>query len=182
MIGRPVCAMPLMIAMAIAGCSKSASESAPTVASASASARGSAAAAPAQSAAAGGLIADRASWAGSYTAKVGAVDPPKNANEKTWTQDPGSAATGKGTVDLSIRERGDAQGETKGPLGDMTISGTYDGKELRANLVPKDPKADTAMTGFMLLASEGDALKGSIRVSNRDARIVREATVELAKK
>jgi len=176
MIERLRSAVPLAIAIAT-GCSKGSTESAPPVASIAI-----ASAAPAKSATAGGAVADRTTWAGSYTAKVGAVDPPQNAKEKTWTQDPGSAAIGKGTVDLSIRERGDAQGEAKGPLGDMTISGTYDGKELRANLVPKDPKADAAMTGFMLLASEGDALKGSIRVSNRDARIVREATVELAKK
>jgi hypothetical protein len=64
----------------------------------------------------------------------------------------------------------------------MTITGLYDGKELRANLLPKDPRAEGAMTGFMVLSNEGDSLKGMMRVSNGDARIVREATVELAKK
>jgi hypothetical protein len=42
------------------------------------------------------------------------------------------------------------------------------------------------MTGFMLLAASGGpppaTLKGTLRVSNRDARVVREASVELAKK
>jgi hypothetical protein len=113
---------------------------------------------------------------------VGAVDPPKNANEKTWTADPGSAAVGKGAVDLTVGDRGETLGETKGPLGEMTISGVYDGKELRATLAPKEPKADGAMTGFMMLAADGSAMKGTMRVSNRDAKIVREATVELAKK
>jgi hypothetical protein len=67
----------------------------------------------------------------------------------------------------------------------MLVAGVFDGKELRANLTPKDPKADTAMTGFMVLTGEGApaaTLKGTLRVSSRDARVVREATVELAKK
>jgi hypothetical protein len=126
------------------------------------------------------------SWAGSYTAKVGAVAPPENAKEKTWADDPGSAAVGKGTAQLNISgARGDTRGELTGPLGDLQVSGVFDGKELRANLMPKDPKADTAMTGFMILAAEGappGALKGTLRVSGRDARVVREASVELAKK
>ena len=110
------------------------------------------------------------------------MNPPTNAKEKTWTVDPGTAAIGKGTVDLTIGQRGEARGETKGALGDMTLSGTYDGQELRANLLPANPKAEGAMTGFMVLASEGTALKGTLRASSRDARIVREANVELTKK
>jgi hypothetical protein len=164
----------------IAACSKESKDPAPPVASAATSSAPAAArAAPSASAAAAG---DSSAWSGTYTAKVGAVEPPKNANEKTWTNDPGSAAVGKGAVELTVGERGDTRGETKGPLGDMMISGTYDGKELRANLAPKEPKSDGAMTGYMTLATEGSAMKGTIRVSNRDAKIVREATVELAKK
>ncbi len=34
----------------------------------------------------------------------------------------------------------------------------------------------------MVLSTEGDALKGTLRVSGRDGRIVREGAVELAKK
>jgi hypothetical protein len=168
-----------VLGMAIGACSKGSSGSAP---SASSSLPAVASAEPPRPAPSASAAAERTSWSGSYTAKVGAVDPPKNANEKVWAQDPGSAAVGKGTVDLSVRERGEAGGETKGPLGEMTISGLYDGKELRANLQPKDPKADGAMTGFMVLSTDGDALKGTLRVSGRDARIVREAAVELAKK
>jgi hypothetical protein len=164
-----------------AACSKEASkDSAPPAASAAASAI---AARPAPSASAPAATAtDRTAWSGTYTAKVGAVDPPKNANEKTWTGDPGSAAVGNGAIDLTVGDRGEARGDAKGPLGEMTISGVYDGKELRANLAPKEPRGENAMTGFMTLASEGSAMKGTMRVSNRDAKIVREATVELAKK
>jgi hypothetical protein len=128
-----------------------------------------------------------AAWSGSYLAKVGPVAPPENAKEKAWTDDPGTASVGRGAIALSIAgSRGDTQGELTGPLGDLKVSGIFDGTELRANLMPKDPKADTAMTGFMLLAASGGPppanLKGTLRVSSRDARIVREASVELAKK
>jgi hypothetical protein len=174
------------MALTIASCSRGSSQDsaapagsnrAPDAASIASAARP----IPSRSATAGPAT-ERATWSGSYAAKVGAVEPPQNAKEKTWTLDPGSAAVGKGAVDLSVGDRGETRGETRGPLGEMTITGLYDGKELRANLLPKDPRADGAMTGFMVLSNEGDSLKGMMRVSNGDARIVREATVELAKK
>ncbi|HKQ69833.1 MAG TPA: hypothetical protein VJT73_10870 [Polyangiaceae bacterium] len=123
-------------------------------------------------------------WTGSFTAKVGAVDPPKAAKEKQWTDDPGSVLVGMGTIELSVTDPGgEARGETKGALGDMTITGVFDGQELRANLLPKDPKADGSMTGFMLLKAEGPgALRGRLRTSNANAKLVREASVDLAKK
>jgi hypothetical protein len=139
---------------------------------------------PAASAAVSATPATSAAWSGAYTAKVGAVDPPANAKEKTWVGDPGSAAVGKGTIELSIMApRGDVSGVAKGPLGEMIVSGTYDGNELRANLAPNDPKAEDAMTGFLLLTGESTGpLKGTMRVSGRDARVVREASVEVSKK
>ncbi len=112
------------------------------------------------------------------------MDPPKNAKEKTWENDPGSAALGKGTIELSISApRGEVTGEAKGPLGAMIAAGTFDGHELRANLAPKDPKSADAMTGFLLMNGESAGpLQGTMRVSGRDGRIVREAAVEIAKK
>ena len=176
----------IAVVMLVASCSKTstdkaspaASTSAAPVALASAAAPSSSAKAPA---------AEGGAWSGSYVAKVGAVAPPENAKEKAWTSDPGTDAVGKGVIALSVSgSRGDTRGELTGPLGDLDISGVFDGTELRANLLPKDPKADAAMTGFMLLAASGgpppSALKGTLRVSSRDARIVREASVELAKK
>jgi hypothetical protein len=179
----PIVRFALLVA--IGACSKGSSQdgAAPVASGASSASpalRASSSASPSASQAVNPT--EHAAWSGSYTAKVGAVEPPKNANEKTWTNDPGSAAVGKGAIDLTVGDKGETRGETKGPLGDMTISGVYDGKELRANLAPKEPKSDGAMTGFMVLAAEGDALKGTLRVSSRDAKIVREATVELAKK
>lgn len=176
-------------AFAAAACSKEGGDkalpAAPASAAPVASAAAPASAAPVASAAKA-VGGEASSWGGSYTAKVGPVAPPENAKEKTWANDPGSDAVGKGTVQLNVSgPRGETRGELGGPLGDLQVSGFFDGKELRANLMPKDPKAETAMTGFMVLTGEGAppaALKGTLRVSGRDARIVREAAVELAKK
>jgi hypothetical protein len=169
-------------------CSKTEGGKAAPAMSASAAAAGSGgpAASAGSAAAAGAHAGDPSSWAGSYTAKVGPVAPPDNAKEKTWASDPGTVAVGAGKVALTIAgARGDTQGELTGPLGDLKVAGFFDGKELRANVVPKDPKSDDAMTGFMLLTANGtppSALKGTLRVSGRDAKIVREATVEVTKK
>ena len=170
---------------AVIGCSKASSDKPSAAASASSATSAAASAAPVASASKGATEAT--AWSGSYQAKVGPVAPPENAKEKTWTDDPGTAAVGPGAIKLSIAgARGDTQGELSGPLGDLKVSGVFDGTELRANLMPKDPKADSGMTGFMLLTGSGGPppanLKGTLRVSNRDARIVREASVELAKK
>jgi hypothetical protein len=167
-------------------CSKDAPDKPSPAASTSVASSAAASAAPASSAAKGTGAIDTA-WSGSYVAKVGPVAPPENAKEKTWASDPGTAAVGQGAIALSISgTRGETQGDLTGPLGDLKVAGVFDGTELRANLLPKDPQADGAMTGFMLLAASGGpppgSLKGTLRVSNRDARIVREASVDLAKK
>jgi hypothetical protein len=38
------------------------------------------------------------------------------------------------------------------------------------------------MTGVMTLTENGAALRGTLRVSGKDARVVREASVELSRK
>ena len=174
----------LVAVLAATSCSKGSASQAAPAGSASAAPAAAVSAVPASS---GKTAGDATGWSGSYLAKVGPVAPPENAKEKTWADDPGTAAVGRGAIALSIvGTRGDTQGELTGPLGDLKIAGVFDGAELRANLLPRDPKADGAMTGFMLLAASGgpppSALKGTLRVSNHDARIVREASVELAKK
>jgi hypothetical protein len=180
---------PVFVALlAATSCSKEGADKTNPAGSVSAAPVASASAAPASSTAkAAPAAGEGSSWSGSYLAKVGPVAPPENAKEKAWTEDPGTAQVGRGSIALSIAgTRGDTLGELTGPLGDLKVAGVFDGKELRANLVPKDPKADGAMTGFMLLAaSEGAtpaSLKGTLRVSNNNARIVREASVEVAKK
>jgi hypothetical protein len=167
-------------------CSKEAPDK-PSPAGSTGAAPSAAASVPPASSVAPAAGTSATAWSGSYVAKVGPVAPPENAKEKTWASDPGTAAVGQGAIALSTSgPRGETQGDLTGPLGDLKVAGVFDGTELRANLLPKDPQADNAMTGFMLLAASGGpppgSLKGTLRVSNRDARIVREASVDLTKK
>jgi hypothetical protein len=123
------------------------------------------------------------SFSGTYAAKAVAVDLGKGDKVVKWPQNPEAGAAGSGTIDLVVVDsRGQVRGEAKGPLGNLLVYGDFDGHDLRSNLVPKDPNADDAMTGVMTLVADGTAMRGTLRVSNRDARIVREASVELARK
>jgi hypothetical protein len=154
--------------------------------SAAPSAAASASATPAPAAVPPAAVAS-SGWSGSYAANIGPVNPPAAAHEKTWNDDPGRTGVGPGTIELAVNPSGTALGEAKGALGELSVSGTFDGRELRANLLPKNPNAEGAMTGFMALTAQGEPssakeLKGTLRVASRDARLVREATVQLARK
>ena len=122
---------------------------------------------------------------GSFTAKVGEVDTPKAAREKTWTEDHGSTSVGPGKLDLTIHQpEGRVSGSATGALGDLTVTGLLEGKDLRANLYPQNPNAEGAMTGWMALTLEGSetapkGLAGTLRVAGKDARLVRQADVAL---
>lgn len=172
-----------LLLLAAAGCDKGATESPAKAAAPAGSTSATVVAKPAASASAAPPPAAPTAWAGSYDAKVGEVNPPKAAHEKTWTKDPGTAAIGKGTIELTVAPaKGVVTGTAAGPLGDLVVSGELDDKELRANLTPKEPNGEHAMTGVLSLTKNGDKLEGTLRASDRDAKIVREATVELAPK
>jgi hypothetical protein len=142
-------------------------------------------------------------WEGTYAAKPGVVNVPEEAKDKHWPHDPASAAAsggpaiGSGTLSLAVTgAHGEVIGVAHGALGELSISGIYDGTELRANVVSKDPADPLAMSGFMVLGSAGGApaggttaggpaaaggaaLSGTMRVASRDAKIVRDADVKI---
>lgn len=148
---------------------------------ASGSAAGSASGAPA-----GSSAADGASWKGTYKSKVGAVTPPKEAAVEVWAKDPGTAAIGEGTISLTITPVPSGKfsrvlGEGKGALGDLVISGTLDADGLTARIDAKDPKAPNAMSGTLSGKQDGAKIEATLRVSGRDANVVREAAVTLTR-
>jgi hypothetical protein len=164
------------VGIALAGCKKEARIE-PVAASASAPGPGATAAPPAPEA------KTSASFSGTYTAKAAEVSLGKGEKAVQWPDNPASGAVGPGTIDLVVREpRGEVRGEANGALGNMVVSGEFDGHDLRATLIPKDPNAEDAMTGVMTLSQNGTALRGTLRVSGKDARVVREASVELSRK
>jgi hypothetical protein len=167
------CVVP---AAALAACAKETSTGTTRPASSSA-------APVAQPAASAPKAASLSAFGGTYTATAAQIDTGKGDKVVKWPPNPASGALGAGTIDLSAADpSGEVRGEAKGPLGDMVVSGSFDGHDLLANLTPKNPNADDAMTGVMTLVANGAALRGTLRVSGRDARVVREAAVELSRK
>ncbi len=121
-------------------------------------------------------------WKATYRAAKAEVAVPKDAPSRTWADDDGTAATGEGSVELSIAPDGAVKGRAKGPLGEQHIRGVFDGKTLRAGLTPVDPEAELAMSGVLVGSPQGKEIAAQLRVSSRDATIVRAATVQLARR
>lgn len=121
-------------------------------------------------------------WTGPYTAERAAVHVPKGVPDKTWATDDGSRATGDGTLDLTIDEAHQVSGSAQGALGRLTIRGALDGTTLRAGVVPVDPNGPVAMWGVLVGEMGPKAARCQLRVSNRDGRLVRVASVELRRR
>ena len=118
------------------------------------------------------------SWTGSYVARPVAIEQPTGTKAAALADDAGKLAIGPGTFSLTA-QGSRVTGEGKGALGALVVSGVLDGKELRAALVPADANAPQAMTGWLAatLDASGSVGQGTLRVSNGDARLVREAAV-----
>lgn len=167
------CAVP---AATLAGCAKKTSTESPAPASSSA-------APVARPAASAPTAASASAFGGTYTAKAASVDIGNGDKAVKWPPNPATGALGAGTIDLGVANPGgEVRGTATGSLGDMVVSGRFDGHDLVANLTPKNPNADDAMTGVMMLVADGAAMRGTLRASGKDARVVREAAVELSRK
>lgn len=174
----------IAIGLALTGCNKGSSSSQPAAsgsapaasAPASASASGSSAA-PAGSASAVSA-ADAKGFAGEYTAKKATIEPPEKVPDVTWKKDTGDKQVGPGKLDLKVAN-GMVSGEGSGALGDQLIAGTFDGKELKFSLLPKDHQAPDAMSGTGLGEVSAAGITGTLRCAGKDGVVVREATFEL---
>ena len=171
----------LSVATLLTACKTSAKESGEPVATTSASA----AAASASAAAAPGSPPPAlvGSYTGSFQAKVGSVsEVPAEAKVTVWAKDPGTEALGAGTLTLVIAAgKRVLQGEGKGALGDLVVSGDLDGPELRARVDPKDPNGEPAMTGVLAGTFAAGAFTGTLRVASKNANVVRTADITLRK-
>jgi hypothetical protein len=122
------------------------------------------------------------SWRGEFEAKRATVTLPKGSPDATWADDDGKVAAGSGTVQLEIDPGGMVSGDVSGALGKLTIRGMLEQDALRAGLAPSDPSTEPAMTGVLVGKWDGKGLKGTLRVSSHDARLVRAADVQLERK
>jgi hypothetical protein len=144
-----------------------------SLASDAATARGDAGGTAASSGAAAG-----AKFTVTYTVKPAAIYVPAHKDwasvkQKTDTE----KLLGDGTLSLSVDAAGRVAGEsTGGPLGTAILDGILDGAILSATVRRKDPK-DEGLTGTLVATITADKLEGSMKLSEFNAAVVREATV-----
>lgn len=118
---------------------------------------------------------DKTTYKGSYTAKQAEVRTPDDAPK--FIHPDSKDALGAGELELNV-DNGIVTGKATGALGAQTVSGALEDGHLRATLTP----TDGAMWGVLDADVAGSSIKGSIRASGRDGRVVREATFALEKK
>jgi hypothetical protein len=172
-----------VLAVLLLGCACGKKTGAPVPERASAATSTMAAAIPAPASAIASSAASPSgprSWAGSYVARVVTLEQSAGPKAAAAVDDASKLAIGPGTFSLNAKGNR-VTGEGKGSLGALFVSGVLDGRELRAGLTPADPSAPQAMTGWLLLTLDDGfaAGHGTLRVSNGDARLVREAAVAL---
>src|SRR5688500_7767279 len=124
--GLVVCALTVLVQNA--ACSKP--ESGPSAGPASASAPASvAAAAPAAASAKPAPAKIAGEWTGTYDARHYLIEMSKKEGAvKEWQADKGEANSGKGELTLRIAEDGSVSGSSTGALGELVITGEFDGE------------------------------------------------------
>jgi hypothetical protein len=121
-------------------------------------------------------------WTGRYEAKKSTISLPAKVKDKGLASDDGKAASGPGTVELTVGPGGEVRGKVLGALGTGAISGKVEEQTLRATINPVDWHAPNAMTGVIVGRLEGNVIRARIDVAGPDATVVREAQVDLERK
>ena len=109
-------------------------------------------------------------------------DDEKEGAVREWEGDKGEAHSGKGQLTLRIAEDGTVSGSSSGALGELAITGEFDGEHLRLQLSPSNPEKQPAFLGHLLAERKGEIFKGRIQASSGDSLTVRDAPVELRPK
>ncbi len=152
----------------------------PPVTSARSSVAASASAAPTSAAAA-------ASWTGSYKSEAGTLYVPTDvANGKDWKDvkwrgDLSNTGLGDGPMTLAIDPSGRVSGTLAGPLGPALVNGQLAGDKLTASITRQTP-SDGGFVGTLVGAIADGKLTGTMKLSQREASVIRSATFSAAKK
>ena len=121
---------------------------------------------------------------GAYTARQAEVRVPDDA--PPFLHPDSKDGVGEGSLELTMPSKdGPVVGIGKGALGAMAFEGWLSGERLDGTVRPTEGAAP-AMWGLLQATVEGagDArvVKGTLRVSGRDGKLVREAAFALKKK
>jgi hypothetical protein len=116
-------------------------------------------------------------WQGSFTAELFRVELPAGG-VKEWKTDDGKQASGAGQLSLDVSPEGTAHGSASGALGELTVSGRFEGERAALALAPVTPGG---FQGVLLAEKSSDGLKGTLRASSGDSLQVRRADVTLSR-
>lgn len=118
-------------------------------------------------------------WTGSYNASLHRIEL-ELGGVRAWKDDDGKAASGPGSVQLSVSKDGVVSGEAEGPLGPLGVTGSADDGALRLVFAPRGGELD-AFRGAVVAVRKGDSVSGTLRASSGDSLTVRSAAVELTR-
>jgi hypothetical protein len=122
-------------------------------------------------------------WTGTYDSHPGSiyvVDGGEWAGVR-WRGDDASVGLGEGKLSLAMnRTSEEVRGTGEGPIGNVVLSGVVTGGAITLSVSRKDP-LDRGLTGTAVAQVSGDKISGTMRLSQADARVIREATLHLVR-
>lgn len=117
---------------------------------------------------------------GSYTAKQAEVRTPEDAPK--FIHPESKDGVGAGELEITLPgKRGEATGKASGALGAQVFTGWVEEGRLTGTLYPASGAAPQ-MWGLVDATVDGSTVKGTIRASGHDGRVVREASFTLDNK
>jgi hypothetical protein len=176
---KPTVGGPTTTASAVATTTPSGSGATKVAGTASASATNATGSASGTTAASAGAVAAApgaaSAWDATYKSAAGTLYVPA---EKDWKGfrfrgEESAAGIGDGTMKLSVDAQGKVTGEGEGALGKFTVSGSLRDNAVTATLTASD---GAAFYGTLQGTRNGDALTGTMKLSNDKATLVREAS------
>src|SRR5262249_32834053 len=96
--------------------------------------------------------------------------------------DDGKAASGPGTVEITVTPAGDIHGKVTGAGGPASVTGEGDGTMIPAGVNPGEIHAPNAMTGTLVGPIKGEGVSAALHGGGPDGTVIREASFELKRK
>ncbi len=122
-------------------------------------------------------------WSGTYTSAPGSLFVYDGGEWKGvhFRGDDAATGLGDGTLSLTLDPRtGIVRGNGTGALGDIVVSGAVTAGELTFSVLRKDP-SDRGFTGTGVGKLERGTAAGTMRLSQGDAHVIRDAKFSLTK-
>jgi len=122
-------------------------------------------------------------WTGSYESAAGTLYVPEG---KEWEGvkfrgEKSEVGLGTGAMTIEVDPKNGITGTLDGPLGPAVVSGLSSVEAVAIRVDRKDPK-DNGFVGTGLAKVNGGVIEGTMKLSQGDARVIREAKFTLKRK